>query len=87
MLEALEHERSVGQPGQRIMSGRVACTVRGILQLGARFGVEHIGSGNVSERLRGGHRIVRQRAHGVTIQIKRPDPRVAVTQRKREHGS
>ncbi|HEY5430138.1 MAG TPA: hypothetical protein VIK04_13560 [Solirubrobacteraceae bacterium] len=85
VAQALEHQRPVGQAGQCVVQSRFARLVRGVLQIGAGLSVDQICGGDISQRLSHPHRLGGKITGGVAIQVKRPESRVFVVEREREH--
>ncbi len=86
VVEPLEQQDAVGHAGQRIVQGAFAGLVRGLLEIGTGLGVEQVGRGDVGQGLGGDHGPFVQGPRGVPVQVQRPQPPVAVPQRKGEHG-
>ena len=85
MLEAFQDEGPVRQPGQGVVQGGVARSLRRVQQVRSSLSVEQVCGGDVGQCLRVCHCLVRQSPRRVPVQVERAELGVTVAEREREH--
>jgi hypothetical protein len=75
----------LGQPGQGVVEGGVARLLRRVQQVRPSLRVEQVRGGDVGQRLRVCHGLVRQRPWRVPVQVERAELGVTVAEREGEH--
>ena len=85
VIQPLEQEDPVGQPGERVVQRALAGSVGGVPEVGPRLRVEQVGGRDVGQRLGRVHRVGVQRPGGVAVEVERAQLRVAMAEREGEH--
>ena len=85
MVEPLDQQDPVGQPGQRIVQGLLTGLIGGVPKFGPGLGVDQVGSCHIGQGLGRLHLRLLERPRGIPVKVERSQLLVVVMERKRKY--